>query len=49
MKTEETCIDYVVLHELVHLVHFNHSKDFYDLLDDLMPDWKERKRILNSK
>lgn len=49
IKTEEKCIEYVILHELVHLIHFNHSKDFYNLLEILMPDWKKRKEILNSK
>ena len=49
MEKEEKCIDYVVLHELVHLVYFNHSKDFYKLLGDLMPDWRERKKTLNFK
>lgn len=49
MKTKEDCIDYVILHELVHLVHFNHSKNFYKLLDDLMPDWRQRRKTLNCK
>lgn len=49
MEKEEKCIEYVVLHELVHLVYFNHSKDFYKLLGYLMPDWRERKKTLNFK
>lgn len=35
-------IEYVVLHELCHLVHANHSKDFYALIGAYMPDYKER-------
>jgi predicted metal-dependent hydrolase len=42
------CIDFVVLHELIHFVHPNHSQAFYRLLSELMPDWRERKRLLES-
>jgi predicted metal-dependent hydrolase len=41
------CIDYVILHELIHLRYRNHDKSFYKLLDTLMPDWKKRKEILD--
>lgn len=41
-------IEYVILHELVHFVHPNHSKQFYDLVEYLMPDWKERKTMLSE-
>ena len=37
------CIDYVVLHEMCHFVHFDHSRAFHALMDELMPDWLERK------
>lgn len=39
-------IEYVVLHELVHFIHPNHSKEFYAFVENLMPDWKERKALL---
>ena len=39
--------EYVMTHELCHLVHPNHSKQFYDLLATFMPDWKERRTALN--
>lgn len=35
-------IEYVVLHELAHLVYANHSKDFYALISKHMPDYKAR-------
>ena len=35
-------IEYVVLHEVMHLKHFNHSKDFWLDIKELMPDYKER-------
>ncbi|MBQ9314685.1 MAG: M48 family metallopeptidase [Clostridia bacterium] len=42
------CLEYVVLHELAHLVEANHSKRFYAIIEEVMPDWKERKKILNE-
>ena len=39
-------IDYVMIHELVHLVHPNHSKNFYNLLDNILPNWRELKNII---
>lgn len=44
----QNIIDYVVMHELCHLIQPNHSKAFYDLLTDLMPDWKDRRKILHK-
>jgi predicted metal-dependent hydrolase len=41
-----TCIDYVITHELVHLIHPHHGPAFYDLLETLMPDWRSRKERL---
>ena len=42
------CIDYVIVHELCHLKHPNHGKDFYHLLELCLPDWKKRKNRLES-
>lgn len=41
-----SCIDYVVTHELCHLVHARHGREFYALLLRVMPDWEERKARL---
>ena len=49
MKADESCIEQVLLHELLHFVHPNHSPAFYELLTRLMPDWKERKHRLETK
>lgn len=35
------CIDYIICHELAHLEVFNHSKAFYRLLAQVVPDWRE--------
>lgn len=49
LKYTREIIDYVVLHELVHLVYFDHSKNFYGLLEELMPDFNIRRKILKEK
>ena len=46
IKLPEPCIKEVILHELCHLVHFNHSKEFYALMTAEMPDWKLWKKEL---
>ncbi|HIP59694.1 MAG TPA: M48 family peptidase [Campylobacterales bacterium] len=40
-------IEYVVFHELAHLIHPDHSKRFYNYLSTHMPDWKMRKKRLD--
>ncbi len=49
LKADIRCIQYVVLHELTHLIYPNHSKDFYDFLTIYMPDWKIRKEQLDTE
>lgn len=48
LKARIACIDYVVLHELTHFLYPNHSKSFYDFLSNYMPDWKDRKKVLDQ-
>lgn len=43
------CIEYVIMHELVHLIYSNHKKEFYDFLSACMPDWKDRKKLMDEK
>jgi len=46
-EVPESCIEYVVTHELCHLLHPNHSNYFYAFLTMLMPDRKTRKQALD--
>lgn len=48
LEAPRNCIEYVVMHEFCHFIHPNHSKHFYDFLSMLMPDWKERKKVLDK-
>jgi len=46
IEKPKECIEYVVFHELAHLIHPNHSKKFYNYLDTFMSDWRKRKEKL---
>ena len=48
MLYPEAAREYVVVHELCHLVHMNHSKSFYKLLESYMPNYKELKKLLKE-
>ena len=42
------CLEYVILHELAHLKVKNHGLEFIAILDQHMPQWRERKMLLNE-
>jgi predicted metal-dependent hydrolase len=48
VHTPKRCIEYVVMHELCHIVHKHHDQNFFDLLTVMMPDWERRKAKLDS-
>lgn len=48
VKAPVQCIDYVILHELCHLAEHNHSERFYQLITQVMPDWKKTKIQLDG-
>lgn len=48
MLYPEDAIDYVIVHELAHIRHHNHSKDFYKLIEAYLPDYKKRAALLKT-
>jgi len=46
IKLNENCIRQVMVHEMCHLVYFNHQAGFHALMDEMMPDWKLWKKDL---
>lgn len=47
-KKDVDCLEYVIVHELTHLLERPHSKLFWSLMDGFLPSWRERKKRLNS-
>jgi len=43
IKTPRRCIEYVMIHELCHLVVPSHNKKFYNVLEEVMPEWERWK------
>lgn len=43
------CLEYVILHELVHLKIANHGREFMEMMNKFMPDWKDMKKLLNNQ
>lgn len=48
IRAKREHVEYIISHELCHLVHPNHSKSFYNLLDQFRPSWKQEKKSLNE-
>ncbi|TMS59809.1 M48 family metallopeptidase [Imbroritus primus] len=48
VQAPRPCIEYVIVHELCHLAHRDHSQEFYLLLGQVMSDWQARKQRLEE-
>lgn len=47
-KKDPRCLEYIVVHELVHLIEKGHDKKFVALMDHHLPDWRARRHELNA-
>ena len=48
LEAPKNCIEYVIFHEFCHFVHPNHSKQFYSLLQVMLPNWRDCKQLLEK-
>lgn len=46
MLYPKEAVDYVIVHELAHIKHKNHSKEFYSYIEKYLPDYRERSKLL---
>ena len=46
-KSPPQCLEYIVVHELLHLLERHHNDHFIGLLDRHLPDWRSRRMLLN--
>lgn len=49
IKKPEICLEYILVHELVHFLERDHNNRFYSLMTRFLPKWKKYKKILNGK
>lgn len=47
-KKPPECLEFIVVHEMVHLLERNHTPRFYELMNRFMPDWETRREVLNQ-
>lgn len=47
-KKPMDCLEYIILHELMHLLEPTHNRRFSKLLEQYMPDWQHRRKLLNT-
>ncbi len=48
-RVPEELVEYIVVHEMTHLQESSHGPRFYSLMDERLPDWRRRRRILNKR
>jgi predicted metal-dependent hydrolase len=47
-KKHPLCLEYIVVHEMTHLLERNHGERYTKLMDEFLPDWRSRRDQLNS-
>jgi predicted metal-dependent hydrolase len=48
VKAPRQAVDYVLIHELAHLIHHNHGPEFFRILNREVPEWTQHKQILDG-
>jgi predicted metal-dependent hydrolase len=48
VQKDPRCLEYVIVHELIHFKEPGHNRNFYRLLGQAIPDWKEIRKRMNS-
>jgi len=48
IKKNPACLNYIVVHELIHLIEPNHNQRFKELMDEHLPNWRYFRDLLNS-
>ena len=48
IKKPQICLEYVIVHELIHLIEKKHNKEFIRLMDKFMPNWRNHQDELNN-
>ncbi len=48
MMANRDIVDYLVVHEMSHIIFKNHSKDFWNKVREILPDYKERRQWLKE-
>ena len=46
-KKPRECLEYILVHELIHLIEPTHNANFIRLIDQFLPGWKQRREVLN--
>jgi len=46
-KKPRECLEYIIVHEMIHLLEPSHNERFQALMNQFMPDWEHRRQVLN--